>query len=444
MRRDTMHRRPTLPLSLLVSTLCLHLHAYAECEGGGGRAGQVCAAHPGRSCYEPGTRAETGTDGEGNQHTRSTPLGLCLRGGGSTPPARPPATGCVAVDDIDCCAPSPEYPGQGRELVWKERAVPPWAAGSDGGPVCARVLDLRPGPGTEHLQCKPRGCAVVIDPTRVHIAPLWNEEVLEPNFPRWQDGSEIDEDEYRRCGEAGYPFHVWLRKLLPTGSTVWRPSTAQHSGVAADPADLASPTAPAAGDLAVPAQGSRGAQDAQDDAATAVLRIGGLLRGAARQKAAIAAKSASRRRSRCARVAGKRGGGADGEGPEAQLVMACNSVQSNFMAPYDFLIIDGVVVRQGYTKVERPLTGTSCWVFQTSGAGPPRILCVQLGDEDAIWHQAEAAALQREGGRAWGDVSVSTGLSGLPILLDGSNVCAAINQVRLAHADIQVLRLLRL
>ncbi len=88
--------------------------------------------------------------------------------------------------------------------IWKERPVPAWARSANGGPVCARVLDLRAGRGDEHDGCKPRGCAVVLDPRVLSLAPLWNEEILDPGFPRWQDGSTIDEEEYRRCGQAGY------------------------------------------------------------------------------------------------------------------------------------------------------------------------------------------------------------------------------------------------
>ena len=94
--------------------------------------------------------------------------------------------------------------------LWKERPVPPWALPAHGGPVSARVLDLRPGRGDEHDGCKPRGRAVVLDPRLVSLAPLWNEEILDPGFPRWQDGSTIDEAEYRRCGQAGYTHvHTW-------------------------------------------------------------------------------------------------------------------------------------------------------------------------------------------------------------------------------------------
>jgi hypothetical protein len=110
--------------------------------------------------------------------------------------------------------------------IWKERRAPPWAQGIDGGPLCARVLDLQLGRGDENDGGKPRGRAVVLDPRRVVLAPLWNEEMLEPGFPRWQDGSTIDEEEYRRCGQAGYPFHEWLRKLLPAGSQIWQPQGA--------------------------------------------------------------------------------------------------------------------------------------------------------------------------------------------------------------------------
>ena len=87
-------------------------------------------------------------------------------------------TGCVSTDNVDCCAPRPEYPGQSRELVWKERAVPAWAKCGDGKPVSARILDLRAGSGGDHLLCKPRGCAVVFDPAQIVIAPLWNEGTL--------------------------------------------------------------------------------------------------------------------------------------------------------------------------------------------------------------------------------------------------------------------------
>ena len=95
--------------------------------------------------------------------------------------------------------------------LWKERPVPAWARSAHGGPVCARVLDLRAGRGDEQDGCKPRGCAVVLDPKLLSLAPLWNEEILDPGFPRWQDGSTIDEEEYRRCGKAGYA-HVHARK----------------------------------------------------------------------------------------------------------------------------------------------------------------------------------------------------------------------------------------
>ena len=95
--------------------------------------------------------------------------------------------------------------------LWKERPVPAWAQSAHGGPVSARVLDLRMGRGDEHDGCKPRGCAVVLDPRLLSLAPLWNEEILDPDFPRWQDGSTIDEEEYRRCGQAGYA-HVHARE----------------------------------------------------------------------------------------------------------------------------------------------------------------------------------------------------------------------------------------
>ena len=98
--------------------------------------------------------------------------------------------------------------------------------GAGNSSVCARVLDLRVGEGEQHQECKPRGRAIVLDPRRISLRPLWNGEILDPNFPRWQDGSEVDEIEYKRCGEAGYPFHVWLRELLPAGSRVWKPEPA--------------------------------------------------------------------------------------------------------------------------------------------------------------------------------------------------------------------------
>jgi hypothetical protein len=104
--------------------------------------------------------------------------------------------------------------------------------------------------------------------------------------------------------------------------------------------------------------------------------------------------------------------------------MAFNSVQSNFMAPYDFLVVGGKVVRQRWAVSERPLTGTACWVFQTSGVGPPRLLRVQLGDNDKLWHQAEADSVEL----LWREVGVQTGLSGVPILLNGINVCESIHQ----------------
>jgi hypothetical protein len=207
------------------------------------------------------------------------------------------------------------------------------------------------GHGEEHDGGKPRGRAVVLDPRRVVIAPLWNEEILEPGFPRWQDGSTIDEEEYRRCGQAGYPFNEWLRKLLPAGSHIWQPPGAE----AAESSDAGA--------------GGRGVSVIGKG-----LRIGGL----------DGLKEA-------------RGG--------LNLVMAFNSVQSNFMAPYDFLVVGGKVVRQQYAVYERPLTGTACWVFQTSGVGPPRLLRVRLGDDDSLSHQAEADSAELR----WRGVGVQTG-----------------------------------
>jgi hypothetical protein len=320
-----------------------------------------------------------------------------LRGGASLPDQ---ATGCVSVDGEDCCVPRPEYQGQKRKMIWKERPVPNWAKGKPGEPVCARILDLRAGPGEEHLLCKPRGRAVVFDPKKVTLAPLWSEDILDADFPRWQDGSNIDQKEYERCGAAGYPFHAWLRKLLPSDSQVWQPPK-------------------------LPTKGGVGESGGQKG-----LRIGGLFGRAPRREGRPEVE-----RERFPEGKGRRGDAAvtsDAttrneaetlEDANATLVLACNSLQSNFMAPYDFVVADGRVVRQRYSVAERPLTGTSCWVFQTSGSGPPRVVRVQVGDDDQLWHQAEPSYEQ-----AWSDVSLKSGISGLPILLNGVNVCSAINQ----------------
>ena len=380
----------------LLVALCLHLHSNAA--GTGSTA--LRAASP-RS---------------------PLPVLLRLRGGsvGTPPPGAPPssATGCVAVDSIDCCAPRPEYAGQDRELVWKERAIPPWAEAGDGAPVRARILDLRAGAGEDHKLCKPRGCAVVFDPAQISIAPLWNEEIREADFPRWQDGSVIDEAEFRRCGEAGYPFHAWLRQLLPAGSAVWSPVRASET-------PDGGPSGSAERAEAVPAADRSSTRGGAATEVGAGLRIGGLPMPAAAAASKRGGGSASSRRRlrRSSERAGKSRSKAGTPSPAGKMVMCCNSVQSNFMAPYDFLVVDGAVVRQNYTKIERPLTGTACWVFQTSGAGPPRVVRVQLGQDDALWHQAEAPH-----GCPWGDVTIRTGLSGLPIILDGVNVCEGINQ----------------
>lgn len=204
---------------------------------------------------------------------------------------------------------------------------------------------------------------------------------------------------------------MWLRQLLPAGSRVWSPGT---DGTA-EGADTASAERAPKDPLA-------NRNSTRGGAATEVgagLRIGGLC-GAKSKPPSSLQRGGSKRRMR--RSAEKMGASRSGR-HAANLVMACNSVQSNFMAPYDFLVVDGAAVRQNYTKVERPLTGTSCWVFQTSGAGSPRVVRIQLGDDDSLWHQAEAAHSS-----PWSDVTIRTGLSGLPILLDGVNVCGGINQ----------------
>ena len=110
-----------------------------------------------------------------------------------------------------------------RRRVWRERPPPGWARGNTSEQLHARIIDLRAGSGQEHLHCKPRGRAVVVDPRHVRLAPLWNEAILDEDFPRWQDGSAINASEFRRCGAMGYRFDEWLRVLLPPNSTVWRP-----------------------------------------------------------------------------------------------------------------------------------------------------------------------------------------------------------------------------
>jgi hypothetical protein len=114
---------------------------------------------------------------------------------------------------------------------------------------------------------------------------------------------------------------------------------------------------------------------------------------------------------------------------DAKLVFALNSVQSNFMAPYDFVVVDGQVVRQKYAVTARPLTATLCWVFQIAGLGPPRIVRLQIGNDDKICRQAQDLTPQVE---CWEESTVLTGVSGVPILLNGANVCKTHVKQRIA------------
>jgi hypothetical protein len=361
---------------------------------------------------------------------------LCLRGGMQTPTDFSP--GCRL-----------------ETLVWKERPVPDWAFppnGSNFNAVSARILELTGEPGKEHTAGKPRGCAVVIDPERVRLSPFWNEEILDDDFPRWQDGSAIDEVEYRRCGAAGYPFHVWLRKLLPAGSHVWQPLPSPSPTSSCGEFTQARTEGAESTDA-----GASGSQDSMHNASR-WLRIGGLSESLYSDVLKQAAPGRKGRETRSKKEKGFTGpgkavshasvvGGARRSEEEevstscsqnpgrhdAKLVFALNSVQSNFMAPYDFVVVDGQVVRQKYAVTARPLTATLCWVFQIAGRGPPRIVRLQIGNDDKIFRQAQDLTPQVE---CWEQATVRTGVSGVPILLNGANVCTTHVKQRIAGMPI--------
>eukprot|EP00960_Hanusia_phi_P062168 765070-Hanusia_phi.AAC.2 len=181
-------------------------------------------------------------------------------------------------------------------------------------------------------------------PVRTSIFPMWNAELEDLGFPRWQDGEEVDFEEMKRVNEAGYPFRHWLAKLLNSGD---EDSKLMVSGLPSLPKGL-------------------------------------------------------------------------------QLVALTNCVQSNFMAPYDFIIADRKVIRQKYAVKERPFpVKENCWVFQIQGEGEPRIVNVRLGHEDSIISQQEPMDLfhlddfEAPSNRS---VDVACGVSGLPLLLNGQRV----------------------
>ena len=175
--------------------------------------------------------------------------------------------------------------------------------------------------------------------------PLWNAEIEELSFPRWQDGKEVDFDEMKRVNQAGYPFRFWLSKLLNTKE--------------------------------------------EDENK---LQIGGL--------SSLASPF--------------------------RLIALTNSIQSNFMAPYDFIIADRKVIRQKYAVKERPFgSKDNCWVFQMQGEGEPRIVNIKLGEDDRMLSQREPMhVFQLETFNASLDrpVDVTHGVSGLPLLLNGERV----------------------
>ena len=320
-----------------------------------------------------------------------------------------------------------------RCRVWRERSPPGWARVNTSEQLHARIIDLRAGSGQEHLHCKPRGRAVVVDPRHVRLAPLWNEAILDDDFPRWQDGSAINASEFRRCGAMGYRFDEWLRVLLPPNSTVWRPQPTPALPVHS-PGTIGTDHRVVGRDEPCVAEARDGVQEGAQR-----LRVGGLRVGEADACGREAARLAGAQGSvgghlgcpvgvRESSVSEDRPGAEGGEvhaagGGREVLVAALNSVQSNFMAPYDFLIVGGSVVRQAYGVRERPLMGAACWVFQICGAGSPRVLRVQVGAGDVLVKQAEA-----DEDETWQDVSIQTGVSGLPIILNGVNVCCGIRQ----------------
>jgi hypothetical protein len=249
---------------------------------------------------------------------------------------------------------------------------------SDRNDVSVLVHDLVSAPWAlaaaqeVHEKSTPLGRAVVLD-NSTKLIPLWNADVEDGGFPRWQDqhsGQPIDPDEYRRVGAAGAPFMEWL------------------------------------GCLGEPHRADQPARIAQGPDRDQSLRIGGI----------------------------------ENVPPGGELVAAVNSVQSNFLAPYDFLVAGGRVVRQGYAASSHGFgtEGEWCWVFALEG-GAPRIVSVRVSsadNHDRILEQrpaihpsrarlapAEDGAVEHvQGDAATCQEEMRAGVSGLPLLLGGEKV----------------------
>lgn len=110
----------------------------------------------------------------------------------------------------------------------------------------------------------------------------------------------------------------------------------------------------------------------------------------------------------------------------SNLVFCSNSHQSNFIAPYDFFVADGRVVRQRWATDERPFAqdGTRCWVFQLSGSNKPGIVSINVGQGDVVKGQranvfipqSDASGEPAEAEFRPETISVREGVSGLPIV----------------------------
>ena len=249
------------------------------------------------------------------------------------------------------------------------------------------------GPGNAFL-----GRAVVCDEGAAMVVPLWNAAIQDQNFPRWQDMNSdkpVDPEEYRRVCTAGAPFRVWLSYLVAGGEEPDCPE-----GPGNPPESL----------------------KANGKGRESPLRVGGL-----------------------------------GVLPRPRtLLAAVNSVQSNFMAPFDFLVAEGRVIRQGYAAEAHSFgtEGVWCWVFALAG-GTPRIVSLRVASENGYdrileqrpaLHPARSGAEQPNPEPSGGEVApasavarddaapppamnhdrVSAGVSGLPLLLAGEDVSGSI------------------
>jgi len=261
-------------------------------------------------------------------------LGACLLGAASSGALLPGRALLPGATPVRMSLRGGTIQGLASAVVLREQheAGWEWKMASDRNDGSVLVHDLVSAPWASaaaqevHGKSTPLGRAVVLDDS-TKVIPLWNADVEEAGFPRWQDqhsGQPIDPDEYRRVGAAGAPFMEWLTCLGEP-----------------HPAD----------------QPARIAQSPDRDHS---LRIGG----------------------------------AENVPPGGELVAAVNSVQSNFLAPYDFVVAGGRVVRQGYAASAHGFgaEGEWCWVFALEG-GAPRIVSVRLssaGNHDRILEQRPA------------------------------------------------------